>query len=221
MGGTLKSLFITFEGGEGAGKTSLIDKLEHRLVEQGYSVVRTREPGGSLLSETIRKWVLEHNNLNIAPMTELLLFLAARAQHIAELIAPALAQGKIVLCDRFNDSTIAYQGGARGLGIDKVASLCDLVTEDHQPDLTLYLDVDPTVGLARSQRTHKDTAGAGELDKIESQQLQFHENVRNSFLFLTKKFPKRIHLIDAHQEKEQVFQQSLALIEGRLITHHV
>lgn len=217
----MKSLFITFEGGEGAGKTSLIDKLEHVLQQQGYSVVRTREPGGSVLSETIRKWVLEHNDLNIAPMTELLLFLAARAQHIAELIAPSLQKGKIVLCDRFNDSTIAYQGGARGLGVDKVISLCELVTGEYQPDITLYLDVDPTVGLARSRRTQKDTAGAGELDKIESQQLQFHENVRNTFLLLTKKFPKRIHLIDAHQEREQVFQQSLALIEERLSPHHV
>ena len=217
----MKPLFITFEGGEGAGKTSLIDKLEQTLTRQGYSVIRTREPGGSILSETIRKWVLEHNNINLAPMTELLLFLAARSQHIFELIAPALQKGQIVLCDRFNDSTIAYQGGARGLGIDKVTALCELVTAQCQPDLTLYLDVDPTIGLARSRRTSKDTAKAGELDKIESQKLQFHESVRESFLLLTKKFPKRIHLIDAHQDREHVYKNALAVIEERLAPHHV
>ncbi len=190
-------------------------------MSQGFQVVRTREPGGSVLSETIRKWVLEHNNLNIAPMTELLLFLAARAQHIAELIAPALKKGKVVLCDRFNDSTIAYQGGARGLGIEKVASLCEIVTGECTPDLTLYLDVEPEVGLSRSCRTPKDTAQAGQLDKIESQEIKFHENVRDAFLLLTKKFPERIHLIDANQEKEIVFTQALALIKDKLATHHV
>jgi len=212
----MKGPFITFEGGEGAGKTTLIDSLKSYLSEHGYSVICTREPGGSFLSEMIRKWVLEHNALQIAPMSELLLFLAARAQHIAELIAPALHQGKIVLCDRFNDSTIAYQGVARGLGTEKVSTLCEVVTKDCQPELTLYLDVDPAVGLNRSLRTHKDTSAAGNLDKIESEKASFHKSVREGFLMLATKFPERIKVIDANQEKHKVFDQALKHVETLL-----
>lgn len=217
----MKSLFVTFEGGEGAGKTTLIDRIERHFSSQGLQVVRTREPGGSLLSETIRKWVLEHNSLKIAPMTELLLFLAARAQHIAELISPALKEGKIVLCDRFNDSTVAYQGVARGLGFDRVSALCDLVSGDCIPDLTLYLDLDPVIGLQRSRLTEKDTAGAGELDKIESQELEFHEDVRSGFLMAMEKAPDRIKILDATQSRDEVFAQALLRIEGVIASRNV
>lgn len=217
----MKSLFVTFEGGEGAGKTTLIDRIERHLKEQNLEVVRTREPGGSLLSETIRKWVLEHNDLNIAPMTELLLFLAARAQHIAELILPSLQQGKIVLCDRFNDSTVAYQGVARGLGFERVAALCDLVSVDCVPDLTLYLDLDPQIGLQRSRLTEKDTAASGELDKIESQELEFHEDVRTGFLLAMEKAPNRIRIIDAARSRDEVFEQALTWIERALASRNV
>lgn len=217
----MKSLFVTFEGGEGAGKTTLIDRLERHLTDQGFQVVRTREPGGSILSETIRKWVLEHNSLKIAPMTELLLFLAARAQHIAELISPALLAGKIVLCDRFNDSTIAYQGVARGLGFEKVSTLCSLVTGECTPDLTLYLDVDPQVGLQRSRQTEKDTAVAGTLDKIECQELEFHEDVRAGFLMLVEQAQDRIRMLDASQTPDEVFQLALKRVEELLVSRNV
>lgn len=217
----MKRLFITFEGGEGAGKTTLINRLESYLRHQGISVVRTREPGGSQLSETIRKWVLEHNALEIAPMTELLLFLSARAQHIAELISPSLSQGKVVLCDRFNDSTIAYQGIARGLGFDKVSSLCDLVTGDCAPHLTLYLDLDPDVGLQRSRQVEKDTAVAGELDKIECEEMVFHEDVRKGFQLLAEKYPQRIKTIDASQTPDKVFEQSLKYVEAAMAGRNV
>ncbi len=217
----MKSLFVTFEGGEGAGKTTLIDRLEKHLKGEGFDVVRTREPGGSVLSETIRKWVLEHNSIKIAPMSELLLFLAARAQHIAELISPALQQGKIVLCDRFNDSTVAYQGVARGLGFERVSALCDLVTGDCTPDLTLYLDLDPTIGLQRSRLTEKDTAATGELDKIESQELEFHEDVRTGFLLAMEKAPQRIRILDANRSRDEVFDQALGWIEKTMANRNV
>ncbi len=188
----MKGFFITFEGGEGAGKTTLIDRLEKHFRACGNDVVRTREPGGSILSETIRKWVLEYREIKIAPMAELLLFLSARAQHIAELIAPALERGAIVLCDRYNDSTISYQGIARELGLEKVSQMCELVTGRYQPDVTFYLDIAPNVGLQRSRFTHKDTAKAGTLDKIEDLDLSFHERVRQGFLKLAEMYPERI-----------------------------
>lgn len=212
----MKSLFVTFEGGEGAGKTTLIENLERHFIAQGFSVLRTREPGGSQLSETIRKWVLEHNTCKISPMSELLLFLAARAQHIEELIAPALREGKIVLCDRFNDSTIAYQGVARGLGVEKVKSLCDLVTGNCQPQLTIYLDVDPVEGLNRSRRTDKDISKTGQLDKMESEALAFHEKVRNGFLMLAKESPERIAVINANEGIDKVFDRALSIVEPLL-----
>jgi dTMP kinase len=212
----MKSLFITFEGGEGAGKTTLIGNLERHLISQGYDVVRTREPGGSQLSETIRKWVLEHNTCKISSLSELLLFLAARAQHIDELIAPALKEGKIVLCDRFNDSTIAYQGVARGLGVEKVKSLCELVTGDYQPQLTIYLDVDPKEGLNRSRLTNKDISKTGQLDKMESEALAFHEKVRNGFLMLAKNSPERITVINANEGINKVFDTALSIVEPLL-----
>ncbi len=211
-----KGLFITFEGGEGAGKTTLIDKFEKELKNRGVGHVRTREPGGTKLSEHIRQWLLDTRfDVKVGNKAEMLLFLAARAQHLEELIFPALAQGKVVLCDRFNDSTIVYQGVARGLGFDYVQQLCQLAC-GIEPDLTLFLDLDPNIGLQRTKRTHKDMAKAGEMDRIESEKLQFHELVRQGFLRLAAEHPQRIHLIDASQSREQVFTQSLKILESFL-----
>lgn len=204
-----RSLFISFEGGEGAGKSTLIRRLESEFLKHSLPVVITREPGGSALGEEIRK-VLLHTHSSIAPMSELLLFLASRAQHIEEVIAPALKQGKIVLCDRFNDSTVAYQGIARDLGMEKVESLCQLVCGNCVPDLTLVLDLDPQEGLKRAHRDQRV------LDRLETEKAAFHEAVRQGFLTLAKKHPERMAVLNADADAEAVFEQAWALLQERM-----
>lgn len=208
------SLFITIEGGEGAGKTTLIEKLATVLESRGYDVVKTREPGGSRLSDQIRQWLLNRDaDLPIGYKAELLLFLSARAQHLEELIKPALAQGKAVICDRFNDSTIVYQGLGRGLGLEYVKQLCDIVSENIVPNVTLFLDVEPQVGLMRTRNASKENARQGEVDRIEAERLDFHERVRQGFLTLAKREPERIHVLNANQSEDAVFRQAKQLIE--------
>lgn len=208
------ALFITFEGGEGAGKTTLIHQVEKELVRRGFEVVKTREPGGSKLGNYIRQWLLNHNDdVAVGNQAELLLFLAARVQHIEELIKPSLDQGKVVLCDRFNDSTIVYQGEARGLGFDKVKDLCELVTSEVKPDMTLFLDVDPEVGLRRTKGAEKENAKAGNLDRIEAQALDFHKKVQQGFRKLAKEDPKRFRIVDANQPQAAVYKQTIELLE--------
>lgn len=204
-----KGFFITLEGGEGAGKSTLMDRLVHALQEGGRHVVKTREPGGSKLGEFIRQWLLDRDiHVNVGKKAELLLFLAARAQHIEELIEPALSNGQVVICDRFNDSTIAYQGVARGLGATLVEQLCGLVCDKVKPDLTLFLDLDPVVGLARTRNAIKENAGKGEMDRIEAESISFHAMVRQAFHMLAQEQPDRIVMIDANHSQEEVFQMA-------------
>ncbi|MBA3957083.1 MAG: dTMP kinase [Parachlamydiaceae bacterium] len=199
-------LFISFEGGDGAGKTTILEKLQKDLLLHHFEVVRTREPGGSALGEQIRKWVLNHDaSIQIGNQAELLLFLAGRAQHLEELIKPALQAGKIVLCDRFNDSTVAYQGFARGLGESTVQQMCDLVCGDVQPSLTIFLDIDPLEGLRRTRHAFKENADPGQLDRMESEKLDFHQRVRQGLLHLAEKHPERICKVDASQPISKVF----------------
>jgi dTMP kinase len=194
-------MFITFEGGEGSGKTTVIKKLAAKLTARGYEVVVTREPGGSKLGEHIRDCVLNPDfGIAFGDKAELMLFLAARAQHIEEVIKPALSKGKIVLCDRFNDSSVAYQGGGRGLGIDKVQQICDLICDSFTPDLTFFLDLDPKTGMSRIRRAK---------DRMEEESLAFHQKVRKAFQQLAKQNPNRIHIIDADQSGHAVFSEVL------------
>lgn len=210
-------LFISFEGGEGAGKTTLLQSIAHQLRSSGYGVVVTREPGGSKLGDYIRQWLLNKEfDFTIGMKSELLLFLAARAQHIEERIQPALSAGKIVLCDRFNDSTVAYQGYARGLGAEEVQAMCQLVCGSVTPQLTFFLDVDPQVGLRRTKHSHKENAAAGEMDRIESEGLKFHELVRQGFHWIAKQEPDRFTVIDANQAKAAVYEQALAHVKAKL-----
>jgi dTMP kinase len=205
-----KPLFITFEGGEGAGKTTLIEKIEHELQERGYDVIKTREPGGSLLGNQIRHWILNRDSsVSISAKAELLLFLAGRAQHLEELIKPALRAGKIILCDRFNDSTIAYQGIARGLGMEFVQDLCEKVCNGTQPNLTFFLDVDPKIGLKRTLKAHKENANIGQFDRIEAEKLEFHQKVRDGLQKLAFQHPERVRILDANQIAEKVFDEAL------------
>lgn len=205
----MKGLFITFEGGEGAGKTTLIERIFTQLSHEGRQVVKTREPGGTSLGEEIRSLLLHHKG-PVSPYAELSLFLASRAQHIAELILPALEAGKIVLCDRFNDSTIAYQGMARGLGMDKVASVCHFISSGLEPHLTLYLDIDPADGLSRVKKSRST-------DRIEAENLAFHTKIREGYLSIHKKDPTRFHLLNAEQPPEEVYVQAIELIQSLLI----
>lgn len=208
------SLFITIEGGEGAGKSTLIEKLSTLLESRGHQVVKTREPGGSRLSNHIRQWLLNRDaDLPIGYKAELLLFLSARAQHLDELIKPALSQGKVVICDRFNDSTIVYQGMGRGLGMSYVKNLCEIVSENIVPHLTIFLDVEPHVGLMRTRNASKENAKPGEVDRIEAERIDFHERVRQGFLTLAKQQPERIKVIDANQSEDSVFREAKKLVE--------
>lgn len=206
-------MFITFEGGEGSGKSTLIDKIEKELIKRGHQVVRTREPGGSKLGEHIRNWLLNSElKINIGKRAELLLFLADRAQHIEELIKPALEAGKVVLCDRFNDSTVAYQGSGRTMGIDEVQEMCDLVCDGLTPDLTFFLDIDPKIGLERIGKTGRD--------RLESETLDFHQRTRQGFHALARQDPERFHIIDAAKSEGQVFLSAMQRIEN-LLDHSV
>lgn len=206
-----QGVFITFEGGEGAGKTTLIDTLSSYLEDLGISFVKTRAPGGTEIGQQIRHLLLHSDHAKLDARAELLLFLADRAQHVQEVILPALQEGKVVLCDRFNDSTIAYQGVARGLSQEVVAKQCAFACFDLQPDLTFYLDLDPKVGFSRTAARSKD--------RIESEQHTFHENIRAAFQMLAKQAPQRIVTLDASGEQRQVFSHAKEKLDAFFLTH--
>lgn len=213
-GRLIPGVLITFEGGEGAGKSTAMNRLAEALSQQGYSVVKTREPGGSKLGDEIRRLLLNfESQAFIGVRAELLLFLAARAQHIEELIQPALEAGKVVLCDRFNDSTVAYQGIARGIGEDVTRQLCDLATGGIVPDLTIFFDVDPSIGLERTKRTEKENAIAGQIDRIEAEKLEFHNRVLGAFKNMAKQYPKRIRCVDASRSEDEVYWDIFEIVE--------
>ena len=200
--------FLTVEGGEGCGKTTLCDALTEKLAHMGYTVVRTREPGGTKLSEEVRDLLLNpKKGIPICERAEMLLFLTARVQHLHELIMPSLHEGKVVICERFNDSTLAYQACARHLGELDVEKICDLVCDHVSPDCTLLLDLDPEIGLSRVQ----------EPDRLEQEKLQFHKDVRQGYLHLYDKYRERIQLVDASSSPEKVLEDALAVIEERCI----
>lgn len=205
-----KGVFITFEGGDGAGKTTLIDKLFEDLKKRKIPLLKTRAPGGTEIGKQIRSLLLEKHKEPLSKRAELLLFLADRAQHVDEQIIPALKAGKMVLCDRYNDSTIAYQGGARGFERTLIEELCDFACGEKQPDLTLYLDLDPKIGFERAKK-----AGLVQ-DRIESEALRFHQNIRRAFRQIAKREPKRFILLDASQSLEQVFTQAKKKIDAFL-----
>ena len=192
-----KGRFITLEGGEGVGKTTNLLFLDQLLTAQGISVVKTREPGGTVLAEKIRQLLLETHDEAVDSMTELLMMFAARAQHIRHVIKPALVQGDWVLCDRFTDATYAYQGGGRGMAMDKIAWLERAVQGDLKPDLTLLLDAPVQIGMVRAK-------GRGELDRFEQERYDFFEKVRQAYLNLAQQQPERFAVIDASQPLDEV-----------------
>ncbi|MFP4077659.1 MAG: dTMP kinase [Bacillota bacterium] len=202
--------FITFEGPEGSGKTSILRAVEKRLHEQGLDVVSTREPGGIRISELIRSIILDVDNKEMDARTEALLYAASRRQHIVEKIWPALKAGKIVLCDRFIDSSLAYQGAGRKLGIDNIYTLNRFAIEDTMPDLTFFIDVPPDVGLDRV------FDNARKIDRLDLESIQFHKEVYKGYKELVKKFPKRIRVIDGNRKIEAVVDDVMSVLNDVL-----
>ncbi len=203
----MNGLFITLEGPDGSGKTTQARMLVEWLREQGYPVLATREPGGTRIGEAIRAVVHDCAHVEMAPQTEILLYSASRAQHVAEVIRPALAAGKIVVCDRYFDSTYAYQGYGRGLPLPTLRIITDFAVQGLIPDLTLYLDIAPEVGLQRRARS------GGELNRLDREALAFHERVRAGYLELAAADPARWRVIDADRPPETV-QAALREIIG-------
>ena len=205
----MKGLFITFEGGEGAGKTTQIRLLKEALESQGKEVLLTREPGGSAGGEAIRP-LLVSGQADWDTLTEVLLFSAARRDHLVHKIWPALEQGRIVLCDRFADSTMAYQGYGRKNAPElqkKLTQLYQMIAGDFKPDLTFILDIDPKVGLKRSFNRSGNTE-----QRFENMDIQFHQNLRQGFLKIALSDPKRCHVISADQSVEKVHQDIMEVV---------
>lgn len=201
-----RGLFITLEGGEGSGKTTMIHEIGRRLDELGIRYVATREPGGIEIAEKIRHIILDPAHTAMDSRTEALLYAAARRQHLIEKVEPALAQGITVLCDRFIDSSLAYQGHARGLGMEEVLSINSFATNGRMPDVTYYMDIEPEQGLARI------AAGQGrEINRLDLESIDFHRQVRDGYLQVASKYPERIQIIDASGDIQDV--------AGQIISH--
>jgi dTMP kinase len=209
----MTGLFITFEGGEGCGKSTQIAALKARLGALGKTVVQTREPGGTALGESVRK-LLQYDDAGqgMSPEAELLLFAASRAQHVRELIAPAIAEGQIVLCDRFLDSTTVYQGVARAIDSKKVDTINQFAIGDTNPDLTILIDLPPEIGLARVH-----ARSDGQLDRMEKEAIEFFQAVRQGYLDLAKSEPKRFLVLDGSQSVEELETQIWQKVEATLL----
>lgn len=199
--------FITLEGGEGAGKTTSLNYLRERLHDAGIRVQQTREPGGTPLGEKMRELLLDPQHTALHADTELLLMFAARAQHLHEVILPALEQGSWVICDRFTDATYAYQGGGRGIDTRRIAQLEDWVQQGLQPDTTLLFDLPVAQGLERAGKR-------GALDRFEQEQQTFFEQVRQTYLARARQYPQRFRIIDAGQDVQAVQQQLDQVIDS-------
>lgn len=204
-------MFITVEGPEGSGKSSICRSLYEKLINMGYDVVLTREPGGTPISEQIREVILNKQNTSMDGRTEALLYAASRRQHLIEKVWPALKEGKIVLCDRYLDSSLAYQGGARGLGVDEILNINMFATEGTFPDLTLLFDIEPELGLARIAKNQNR-----EVNRLDLEKIDFHKSVRETFLSLAKRYPLRYEIIDASLTFEEVLDNATKIVLKRI-----
>lgn len=200
-----KGIFITFEGGEGTGKTTQIALLAKAFEKMGKTVVVTREPGGSTIANRIRSLLLDPSMKGLVPLAELFLYEASRAQHVKEIIEPAIAAGHIVICDRFADSSIVYQGAARGLPGKLVHQLNQIATAGLSPHFTFLLDLDPRIGLAR-------IGARGVLDRMEKENLSFHKAVRAGYLRLAKENKKRFHVISSTLSRDKIHESILGAL---------
>ncbi|KSU57806.1 thymidylate kinase [[Bacillus] enclensis] len=200
--------FITVEGPDGAGKSTILNELYNKLVEEGRNVVKTREPGGVSIAEQIREVILNKENTAMDIRTEALLYAAARRQHLVEVVIPALEKGSIVICDRFIDSSLAYQGKGRDIGMTEVMNINQFAIEDKMPDLTLYFDITPEEGLKR-------IAGhdGREVNRLDLESLDFHQKVYEGYQSLIEQYPDRIKVVDASKSKEKVFTSAYDIVK--------
>ncbi|PIC56350.1 dTMP kinase [Sporosarcina sp. P12(2017)] len=210
----MTGLFISFEGPEGAGKTTVLQKVAERLMAHGEDVVMTREPGGIPIAEKIREVILDSTHSAMDGKTEALLYAAARRQHLVEKIIPALKQNKIVLCDRFIDSSLAYQGFARGLGVDEVLAINLFAIEEYMPDCTIFFDVPPEVGLTRIWKD-KDR----EQNRLDLETLEFHEKVYKGYLEVILGNEGRIQVVDAQLLPAQVIENVWQIVSSEVNLH--
>ncbi len=201
----MKGLFITLEGGDGAGKSTQISNIESFFTERGFVVVHTREPGGTPIGEKLREILLDKNNSEMDPVAEMLIYAASRAQHVAEVIRPAIDEGKVVICDRFTDSSIAYQGYGRGLG-DIVAEVNKIATGGLEPDITFWLDIDPETGKERAKQV-------GEPDRLEMEKMDFHYRLYEGYKALASRHPERVKRIDASRTPDEMKDSIFAHLE--------
>ena len=204
-----KGKFITIDGIEGAGKSTAVDFIEDFLTKEGHDVIKTREPGGTVIGEQIREILLKNENYTLTYDTELLLVFSARAQHIQEVILPALSSGKIILCDRFTDASYAYQGGGRDIDASRINLLEKWVQEDLRPNLTLLFDLDVSIGM---QRTKKRS----DADRFEREEINFFEKIRNTYLERAKNEPQRFRIINSASSLESVKEQIITILKDFL-----
>lgn len=206
-----KGIFITFEGCEGSGKSTQAKLLYRYFKKQGHDVILTYEPGGVKISNKIRDILLSAKNKNLHYKTELLLYLAARAQHVEEKIKPALKEGKIVICDRFSDSTFAYQGTARKIDHKTIEFINNFATSGLLPDIVILIDIPPDIGFKRIKK-HK-------YDRLEREKLSFHKKVRNGYLLLAKKYPQRIKIVNGLEDTNELHKKIIQICSEILISH--
>lgn len=205
----MRGKFITIEGTDGSGKSTQIELLMDYLRKKGADVIFTREPGGTQISEKIREIILDVDNSEMTGITEALLYAAARSQHVEEKIIPAIEAGKIIVCDRFVDSSIAYQGAARGLGVEKIMGINEAALHGIMPDMTLFFDLSPEKGILRKKNERA-------LDRLEKEKMDFHEKVYEGYKNLCKKYPERIKPIDADRSIDEVHSEVIEVIDGLL-----
>jgi dTMP kinase len=210
------SLFITFEGVEGSGKTTQIQRLKKYLTQRGIPCKVTREPGGCPIGEKVRKILLNPDHREMVPMSELLLYEAARAQHVNDMIKPFLKKGGVILCDRFNDATLAYQGYGRRIDLRWIERLNHLSSQGIRPDVTFLLDCPSDVGLKRALQRNRELKQERE-ERFEKEEIQFHRRVRKGYLAIAKKEPRRVKVIDTRQGEDKVFNKIRKTVDHLLV----
>ena len=208
-------LFITIEGPEGSGKTTVAKKVVETLETEGYKVLYTREPGGVGIAEKIRDIILDVNNTNLDPRSEALLYAASRRQHLIEKVIPALEKDYIVICDRFVDSSLAYQGHARGIGIDEIYNINLFAINERFPDMTILLNIDPEVGLARIMKNRQD-----EVNRLDLEGMSFHKLVHEGYEIIKEKYSERFTLVDGNNTPEVVFDSVYKIIKDKINEQH-
>jgi len=203
--------FITIEGPEGSGKTTVAKKVVEKLNAEGIDAIYTREPGGVGIAEKIRDIILDVNNTNLDKRSEALLYAASRRQHLIEKVIPALNEGKVVICDRFVDSSLAYQGYAREIGIDEVYAINMFAIDGKMPDLTILLDIDPQVGLDRVMNNRQE-----EINRLDLEGIAFHKKVHKGYEIIKEKYKERFTLVNGNNSKEQVFDDVYNVVKNKI-----